>query len=102
MEIANSQSHDRLVIDGHASLDGALELTFRELPSVGDVFDLIEYGSSSGGFRDIVLPSQIRVEFKAATGELVVTAIAPEPSVTRLLLLCFGIIGCRKKPFALV
>jgi hypothetical protein len=97
MDIANANSHDRLVIDGHAALDGTLQLTFHKQLSVGDTFDLLDYWTSSGGFRHIALPSHIRAEFAVATGQLVVTAIAPEPSAMRILVICFGMIGWRMK-----
>ena len=84
------EMHERLVIKGQASLDGTLELTFRERPSIGDSFDLMDYWSVTGGFRQIALPPHMRAEFMVSTGELVITAVTPEPSAIQLVLLCIG------------
>jgi hypothetical protein len=97
MEIANAHSHDLLVIEGHATLDGTLELTFHRQPSVGERFDLMDFRSVTGSFHQIVLPRHVQVQFTVATGELVVTTIAPEPSVMQLLLFCFGVIRYRMR-----
>lgn len=97
MEIVNAHSYDRLVIDGHASLDGTLELTFRERPSIGERFDLMDFWSVSGSFGQIVMPPHVQAEFTITAGELVVTAVAPEPTAVRLLLLCYGGFVWRRK-----
>jgi hypothetical protein len=92
MEISNATMHDRMMISGQASLDGTLEIAFRERPSIGDTFELMDYSSVTGDFRRLDLPPQVRASFTAATGVLVVTSVVPEPSAIRLLLVCCGVL----------
>jgi hypothetical protein len=90
IEVVNARLHNPLEINGDAALDGILELTFRERPSIGVAIDLLDYWSATGRFRQIALPPNLQGIFLAATGELVITAITPEPSAMRLLVLCMG------------
>jgi hypothetical protein len=97
MEVGNAQMHTPLEINGDAALDGILELTFNERPSIGAAINLMDYWSVAGGFRKIVLPPNVQAKFVAATGELFITAVTPEPSAMRLLLLFFGsVAGIRR------
>jgi hypothetical protein len=98
MEISNATKHDRLMISGQASLDGILEISFREPPPIGGSFDLIDYRTVSGGFRRIVLPPNMRAEFLLATGELVVTSVMPEPSTMGLVFIFYGSLGVSLRP----
>jgi hypothetical protein len=101
MDIGIGGSHPGLVIDGPAWLDGTLEVAFRNRPSVGDTFDLVDYSSVTGGFRHVALPPHVRGEFIVSTGELVITAVVPEPSAIRLILLCIGsLVGCCRRSTA--
>jgi outer membrane autotransporter protein len=50
---------DRLVVNGHATLAGTLNVTLVNgfTPSVGDTFSLLSYTSRSGSFSTINLPA---------------------------------------------
>lgn len=53
-EIGTVADYDRLAIDGEALLDGCLAVTFRQRPAIGDTFDLLDYRSVTGNFRQLL------------------------------------------------
>jgi hypothetical protein len=59
MEIASGRALDQLLIAGLASLGGALNVSLLNgfTPPLGEVFDLLTYGSLSGIFATLNLPS---------------------------------------------
>jgi hypothetical protein len=59
MEIASASALDQLMIDGLATLNGALDVSLLDgfTPTAGQSFDLITYGSRSGTFANVSLPS---------------------------------------------
>ena len=56
---AQGDSYDQLDVAGHLTLDGALEVTLIDgfVPAAGDVFDLWDAGTVSGGFNSVALPA---------------------------------------------
>ncbi|QDS97016.1 hypothetical protein [Adhaeretor mobilis] len=56
---AGSLDYDRFTINGSASLDGDVRVLLSPgfTPSAGDQFTVMTYGSKSGAFDDILLPS---------------------------------------------
>lgn len=99
MEIADMESHNRLVVEGPAKLDGLLEITFHQMPAVGDTFDLIDSWTTTGNFRQLVLPPHMHAEFLSATGQLRIIGMTPEPSTLVLLLLaaCTSLAAARHR-----
>jgi fibronectin-binding autotransporter adhesin len=93
MELAgtNAGTFDRILVDGAFARDGALNVSLLSYtPSAGDSFDLFDFGSASGSFGALSLPSLSSglswdtSQFNAS-GVLLVTAI-PEPSTALALL----------------
>ena len=95
MELAGDQrgtQYDVLAIGGAAVLEGGtLKLILRNgfQPHVGEVFDILDFGSFSGGFDHFILPSgwvwdTSRLD---VDGTLSVTGAVPEPSAAVLSLL---------------
>jgi hypothetical protein len=59
MAIVDLNNQDFLVVDGLATLDGTLNFSLLAgfTPSAGQTFNLIHYGSRSGMFATLNLPS---------------------------------------------
>jgi hypothetical protein len=59
LEVDSLRAVDQLLIDGQATLDGALNVSLLSSysPSAGDTFNLLTYGSRSGTFATVNLPS---------------------------------------------
>ncbi len=51
-------TNDRLDVDGALTLDGALDVTLYDgfTPKYGDTFDLLDWGTLDGSFREVDLP----------------------------------------------
>ena len=58
-EIATQSAYDKLAVTGAAALNGVLNVVFIDafVPTLGDAFELITYGSHSGTFTTINLPT---------------------------------------------
>ncbi len=63
MDIAgrNPGEYDHISVDGHLTFDGILEVRLLNgfMPMDGDGFDLFDWGSASGQFDQILLPSLV-------------------------------------------
>jgi len=59
VELASSTSYDQLQVSGLASLAGTLNVSFLSgyMPSPGDSFSVLTYGSRTGAFGTVNLPS---------------------------------------------
>jgi hypothetical protein len=97
--------HDQLLIDGAASIDGTLEVSLVDgfQPTLGDAFDVLDFGSLTGGFHTITLPELtggLAWDDSAiyATGTL---AVVPEPaSLVLLVVACVVLVAkhCGRTP----
>jgi hypothetical protein len=93
--------YDVLNVGGNASLGGALQISFLDgfTPKVGDRFDILNFGSSTGDFASLfglgpAAGYTFDVSLSANSLDLVVTSAVPEPSAftlfgTGILLLGF-------------
>jgi hypothetical protein len=102
MEIANSQSHDRLVIAGHASLDGTLELRFTAdvnlASQLGRTFDLFDWtGVNPTGSFAVFSPYTWNLSNLYTTGEVTLTAISEPAAIVLLLSIAGPIIPVRRR-----
>ncbi len=82
-------SYDRIVVDDHFTFDGFLsvELSTGFDPLLGDSFDLIDWGTASGTFDGMTLPT-LTGSLSWDTSELYTTGtitVVPEPAVIGLL-----------------
>jgi hypothetical protein len=59
IELASATSFDRLLIDATASLGGRLAVSLIDgfVPAAGNTFDILDWGSRSGTFVTLDLPS---------------------------------------------
>ncbi len=99
------EEHDAIWASGLLSLDGILEVLLINGfdPSLGDSFDLFNWGTIEGEFDDFVLPelaTGLRWDTGDlySTGELKISAV-PEPSALALLALAVAGIACRRKRY---
>jgi len=79
---------DRMVVVGEIAVGGVLEVAWWNdwRPSAGDVFDLLEFGSVTGAFSDVVLPD-LDGELTWDTSALYTTGdvmVVPEPATLAL------------------
>jgi len=102
----NPGEYDHIAVDGLLVFDGLLEvrLLYGFMPADGDRFDLFDWGSSSGRFDDIMLPTLLPglawdVSDLYVTGEIAVVDppidAVPAPSSLTVLLLGLAIVACR-------
>jgi hypothetical protein len=71
--------HDRINIAGQATLNGALELSLINgfVPSPGDSFTIMTFGSRSGTFSQIVQPTMAQFNAIYSATDLVLVAVLP-------------------------
>ncbi len=105
IEIAGTAAgaqHDVLVVGGEATLDGTLEVSLIDgfQPASGDSFDILELGSITGDFNDIVLPNLTGslawdVSALLTDGSI---GVVPEPAAAVLLLGgLWAVVGIRRR-----
>lgn len=87
--------YDRIVVTGHAELDGVLQIHLMGYTPVdGDTFTVMEYASVAGAF-ELVVPEG--VEFQADYGPTALTlTVVPEPTSLALLSLTGLGLVCRR------
>ena len=91
-----------LVVGGEATLDGTLEVSLIDgfQPASGDSFDILELGSITGDFNDIVLPNLTGslawdVSALLTDGSI---GVVPEPAAAVLLLGgLWAVVGIRRR-----
>jgi len=88
------EQYDLLSIGGTADLQGTLSLVLLDgfQPSVGDSFDILEFGSLSGGFERIDLPA-LAGGLSWDLGQLYesgTVTVVPEPTTMGLLVWAFA------------
>ncbi|HEX6963007.1 MAG TPA: glycosyl hydrolase [Lacipirellula sp.] len=60
INLLSPSAHDVLAVGGHAGFGGTLRVTLAAGgvgPQAGDVFDILDFGSASGDFDEMLLPS---------------------------------------------
>ena len=96
---------DVLNVGGHAAVDGTLRVALLDgfQPEAGDQFNMIDFGSLSGAFAQIVLPDLV-VGHAWDTSELyesgnisVVASTVPEPSALVLSVGCACLLATRPR-----
>ena len=91
---AEGTEYDVLQVDGEATLAGTLEVTLLDgfEPSLGDTFDILDFGSISGDFDEVILADlagtlQWKVSGLLSDG---IISVVPEP--TSIALLALGVL----------
>jgi T5SS/PEP-CTERM-associated repeat protein len=102
----NLGAFDRILVGGVLSKTGAVNVSLLDYnPSVGDSFDLLDWGSVLGSFATLNLPSlsgglQWDSTSFESQGILLVTSAIPEPSTLALALLAASALLWRRHPRA--
>jgi dipeptidyl aminopeptidase/acylaminoacyl peptidase len=83
---AAGTEYDRLAVSGAAALDGALNVTLVNgfTPGLGDQFTILTYGSMSGAFRSVLLPTlPLGLLWQTATNptSMVLSVTGPPPRI---------------------
>jgi hypothetical protein len=89
---ARSQ-YDTLQVDGKLSADGTLEVSLLDgfQPSPGDTFDILDFGSLSGGFEEVILPNLAGTIGWDDSSLLVDGSISVVPEPATIIPLCLGL-----------
>ena len=89
---ARSQ-YDTLQVDGKLSADGTLEVSLLDgfQPSPGDTFDILDFGSLSGGFDEVILPNLAGTIGWDDSSLLVDGSISVVPEPATIIPLCLGL-----------
>jgi hypothetical protein len=83
---AAGTEYDRLAVSGAAALDGALNVTLVNgfTPGLGNQFTILTYGSMSGAFRSVLLPTlPLGLLWQTATNptSMVLSVTGPPPRI---------------------
>jgi len=95
IEIASVANFDRVLVDEDVSLHGTLLVEFLSGPVIGE-FPIVQYGSLTGRFDEILVPALSPDDYSidygsGSNGVITLTSTVPEPST--LLLLCMGVVA---------
>jgi len=97
---AAGSEHDVLQVDGEAALAGTLQVSLIDGygPQAGDSFDILDFGSITGDFHQILLPDLASGLAWDDSGLLVHGSLSVVPEPTTLVLLSLvGLIGCGRR-----
>ena len=88
--------HDELVVTGQLTADGTLDVQLLDeyKPLLGDTFDVLDFGSVTGDFVDVTLPT-LSEGLAFDTSSLLTTgsiSVVPEPT-SAMLASFLGVIG---------
>ena len=90
---------DRVSVVGELSAGGVLSVGLGDgfVPELGDVFEVLDFGAVSGGFRSVSLPELGRGLRLDASGLLVDgrLVVVPEPGAAAVLVVGLGVVGFR-------
>jgi choice-of-anchor B domain-containing protein len=90
---AAGSQYDTLRIDGHLSADGTLEVRLLDgfQPSLSDTFDILAFGSLSGGFDKVILPDLAGTLGWDDSSLLVDGSLSVVPEPATIIPLCLGL-----------
>jgi hypothetical protein len=90
---AAGSQYDILQVDGRLSADGTLEVSLLDgfQPSLSDTFDILDFGSLSGGFDRVILPDLVGTLGWDDSSLLVDGSISVVPEPTTIIPLCLGL-----------
>jgi hypothetical protein len=92
---------DRLLVSEQASLAGTLDIILGSsfIPAVGDSFEILTYGSVSGTFTELDLPSLPPGDqwSESYGSDGLSLTVVPEPSGTALVIVLIGLLPLRRR-----
>jgi T5SS/PEP-CTERM-associated repeat protein len=97
---APTSEYDQLIVVGNITISGQLEVVLYDgwTPSAGDVYDLLQFGSLTGTFNDVILP-ELPIGLSWDTSALYLDGdigVVPEPGSLAVLALGGAMLICRR------